>query len=109
MNKIIAVDFDGTLCENKYPLAGEPNWPLIKYLNESQRDGAKIILWTCRSKKNLRLAIEWCRKKGLIFDEVNKNTKEAKKMFGGDSRKIYADEYIDDKVNTSFDLPFHAN
>lgn len=27
--KIIAVDFDGTLCENKFPEIGNPNWELI--------------------------------------------------------------------------------
>ena len=28
-NNIIAVDFDGTLCENKYPDIGEPNMDLL--------------------------------------------------------------------------------
>ena len=30
--QIIAVDFDGTLCENKWPEIGEPNTELISYL-----------------------------------------------------------------------------
>ena len=29
MKRVIAVDFDGTLCENKYPKIGEPNRELI--------------------------------------------------------------------------------
>ena len=29
---IIAVDFDGTLCENKYPKIGEPNEQIIAYI-----------------------------------------------------------------------------
>lgn len=32
--QIIAVDFDGTLCENKWPEIGEPNTNLIGYLIE---------------------------------------------------------------------------
>lgn len=33
---IIAVDFDGTLCENKWPEIGEPNKELIAYLKKRQ-------------------------------------------------------------------------
>jgi hydroxymethylpyrimidine pyrophosphatase-like HAD family hydrolase len=35
---IIAADFDGTLCENKWPEIGEPNKELIAYLKERRRD-----------------------------------------------------------------------
>ena len=34
--EIIAVDFDGTLCENKWPDIGEPNVDLISYLKKQQ-------------------------------------------------------------------------
>ena len=27
--RAIAIDFDGTLCENEYPDIGEPNWNVI--------------------------------------------------------------------------------
>ena len=30
--KIIAVDFDGTLCENKWPETGPPNQPLMTHV-----------------------------------------------------------------------------
>ena len=42
----------------------------------------------------------------LHFDAVNENLPEAIKRFGGDSRKIFADEYIEDKANHSFELPY---
>ena len=96
-NLIIAVDFDGTLCENKYPLAGAPNWPLIAFLRLARSSGAKLILWTCRTKSELDFAIKWCEEHDLKFDAVNENVQEAIDKFGGDSRKIYADFYIDDK------------
>lgn len=35
--QIIAVDFDGTLCENKWPEIGEPNTELISYLIEMRK------------------------------------------------------------------------
>ena len=47
-NKIIAVDFDGTLCENRYPEIGKPNEKVINYLIKRQKEGDKLILWTCR-------------------------------------------------------------
>lgn len=46
--KIIAVDFDGTLCENNWPEIGGPNEELIEYLHNRKKDGDKLILWTCR-------------------------------------------------------------
>lgn len=34
---------------------------------------------------------------GLKFDAVNENLPEVIELMGGDSRKIFANEYIDDK------------
>ena len=98
MRKTIAVDFDGTLCTNKWPGIGEPNTALIGQLIEEQKNGAAIVLFTCRNKKGLREAVNWCKKQGLIFDEVNKNTRERIKLYKEDGRKISADIYIDDRA-----------
>ena len=46
--RVIAVDFDGTLCENAWPEIGAPNWPVIHHAQSVQAEGAKLILWTCR-------------------------------------------------------------
>ena len=43
-NKIIAVDFDGTLCENKWPEIGKANKEMITYLKDRQANGDKLIL-----------------------------------------------------------------
>lgn len=38
MQKVIAIDFDGTLCENKYPEIGLPRWGVIfKALSEQEK------------------------------------------------------------------------
>lgn len=95
--KIIAVDFDGTLCENKWPEIGTPNEELIEYLRDRKKNGDKLILWTCRVDNMLREAVEWCKEKELIFDAVNENLPEIVKNFGSDTRKIFANEYIDDR------------
>ena len=59
-NNIIAVDFDGTLCENKYPEIGEPNTKLIDFLMNCQLNGDKVILWTCRNEEQTKAAVDWC-------------------------------------------------
>jgi hypothetical protein len=103
--KIIAVDFDGTLCEDRWPDMGEPNYSVMSYILGQQLFGAKIILWTCRSGERLDKALKWCEKYGLKFDAVNENVPEAIEAFGGDSRKIFAHEYIDDRMCTLFKFP----
>lgn len=97
MSYIIAVDFDGTLCENKYPEIGEPNNALLDELKLRKDNGAKIILWTCRVGDRLEQAIDWCQEHGLIFDAVNQNLPEIVESFGGVCRKVFAHKYINDR------------
>ena len=92
----IAVDFDGTLCQCKYPDIGEPNLPLINFLIDWQNKGNKVILWTCREDTLLGLAVDWCAEHGLHFDAVNCNLPERVSYYNNDCRKVGADYYIDD-------------
>ena len=96
--KIIAVDFDGTLCENNYPGIGNPRKRIIKRLLKEQKKGAKIILWTCRTGKPLKYALDWCAYHGIHFDAVNESLPESIKHWGTDPRKICATEYWDDRA-----------
>lgn len=96
--KIIAVDFDGTLCESRYPWIGAPKKAVIEYILNQKRRGAKIILWTCRVGTRLDEAVDWCRKQGIEFDAVNENIQYMVDLYGSDCRKIFANEYIDDKA-----------
>ena len=94
---VIAVDFDGTLCENKYPDIGEPIQPIIDFCKNMKADGHKLILWTCREGELLAKAIVWCFEHGLLFDAYNENLKERIEQYGTDPRKIGADFYMDDR------------
>lgn len=96
--KIIAVDFDGTLCRESYPKIGLPNLPLIYLLRNLRMDGKQIILWTCRCGERLDEAVAWCKRFGLEFDAVNENVPETLERYGMEARKISADVYIDDKA-----------
>jgi len=95
--QIIAVDFDGTLCFSKWPDCGEPNQALINYLKKWKSDGNKLILWTCRIGEALSNAVAWCQEHGLEFDAVNDNLPEIIEYYGGNSRKVTCDWYIDDR------------
>lgn len=96
--QIYAVDFDGTLCEDCYPGIGRPNKELIAQMRKEKEQGDKIILWTCRCGDKLREAVKWCREQGLEFDAVNANLPEMVDQYESDSRKVFADVYVDDKA-----------
>lgn len=96
---VIAVDFDGTLFKDKYPLVGEPIYPVINYIKRAKEEGNKIILWTCRQGRDLAVALEACNQIGLTFDAVNCILNERiERHNGNNSRKVGADLYIDDKA-----------
>ena len=97
-SKIIAVDFDGTLVQHEYPYIGEPIYYTIVKLKAEQIQGAKVILWTCRVGKELDAAVQWCEDMGIHLDAVNENLPEILDGFGGDTRKIFANEYWDDRA-----------
>jgi hypothetical protein len=94
---IIAIDFDGMLVEDKYPRVGRGNGYVFKRALEAKSNGAKLILWTCRNGVLLDEAVRYCRYLGLEFDAINRNIDEVITMFDSDTRKVYADEYWDDK------------
>lgn len=96
--RIIAVDFDGTLCENKWPEIGAENKTVISELLQAQSEGAKLILWTCREGEMLEAAVAWCYDRGIQFDAVNENLPHRIELFGTDPRKIGATEYWDDRA-----------
>ena len=100
---IIAVDFDGCLCENAWPNIGKAHENVIACLKERQKAGDQIILWTCRDGLLLAAAVAWCERRGLKLDAVNDNLPERKREFGGNCRKVSADEYWDDRAVTVID------
>ena len=95
--KIIAIDFDGTLCEACFPNIGAPYIDIIDAAKKEQSNGAKLILWTVRNNEYLQDAINWCQNFGLYFDAVNDNIEEIKNK-GFTSPKILATEYWDDRA-----------
>jgi hydroxymethylpyrimidine pyrophosphatase-like HAD family hydrolase len=95
---IIAVDFDGTLFEDNFPYVGKPNLPLIEKLKGLKSRGVKLSLWTCRRGQALNNAIIAAADHGLHFDVINGNLGDTIMEYNGDSRKIFATYYLDDKA-----------
>ena len=95
-NVRIAVDFDGTIVDHEYPGIGKEKLFAFQTLKELEKLGARLILWTFRTGKELDEAVEFCRQNGVEFYAVNKNYPE--EVYDETiSRKIEADIYIDDK------------
>jgi len=93
---IIAVDFDGTIVEHRFPDMGKAIPNAIEVLKKLKADGHTLILWTYRSGEELKRAVKYCKRNGFEFYAVNNNS--ADEDFDCTySRKIYADLYIDDR------------
>lgn len=96
--RAIAIDFDGTLFKTQWPEILSPNRDVIDRALEEQRNGAQLILWTCREGKLLEDALAACEREGLRFDAVNDSPEDWKQIWGTSPRKIGATEYWDDRA-----------
>ena len=94
---IIAVDFDGTIVEHRYPRIGEEIPFAVDTLKLLQQEKHRLILWSVREGALLDEAVEWCKARGLEFYAVNKDYPEEQKGHQGFSRKLKADMFIDDR------------
>ena len=94
----IAVDFDGTIVEHKYPQIGRELPFATETLRQLIEDRHQLILWTVREGELLQEAIDWCHELGVDFYAVNNDypeeTHEKNNHF---SRKLKVDYFIDDR------------
>lgn len=94
----IAIDFDGTIVEHKYPDVGKLLPGVTKWIKTFKEAGAKIILYTMRWDSEsegpvLTDAIKFCADNGIVFDGIQTNPTQKEWT---DSPKAYAQIYIDD-------------
>ena len=97
MRNAVAIDFDGTLCENKFPEIGKANEAVIAAAKQRKSDGWGLILYTCRVGQRLEEAVNWCKERGLEFDAINESLPDWIEVFGGRPIKPAATEYWDDR------------
>lgn len=93
----IAVDFDGTIVEHRYPEIGREIPFAIDTLKMLTKEGHRLILWSVREGHLLDEAVEWCRKRGLEFYAVNKDYPEENREDKNYSRKLKVEMFIDDR------------
>ncbi|OJV19334.1 MAG: hypothetical protein BGO30_07120 [Bacteroidetes bacterium 41-46] len=94
---IIAVDFDGTIHGGSYPSIGYLFPDVRKTISSLRANGHYVIIWTCRTGQDLLEAINWLLENKIEFDRINDNHPSNIANYGGNTRKIFADLYIDDK------------
>ena len=95
---VIAVDFDGTIVEHRYPSIGKELPFAIETLIKLSEEGHRLILWTVREGQCLEEAVEFCRSRGLEFYAVNSDyPEETRECNSNFTRKLKADLWLDDR------------
>lgn len=96
---ILAIDFDGTCVDHRYPDVGDDVPGVVRWLKAFSEAGAKLILWTMRSSGRedgtdpLADAVEWFRAREIPLHGINANPDQSSWT---SSPKAYANIYIDD-------------
>ncbi len=93
MKKIIAIDFDGTVVEHKYPEVGRDVPDAVRVLRMLRENDVQLILWTMRSGEFLQDAVSWFAENDIDLWGVNENPEQKEWT---DSPKASAPLYIDD-------------
>ena len=104
---IFAIDFDGTIVDNKFPEIGKLKPEAEKFIRDLRARGDKWILYTMREGDVLDEAVIFLYEHGLLPDAVNDNLPEMCEFYGNNPRKVFANVYIDDHNagGLSFALP----
>lgn len=93
----IALDFDGTIVEHRYPQIGKELPFAVATIKKLIDEGHHFMLWTVREGDLLDEAVEWCRSRGIEFYSINKGYEEEDNSDHHYSRKLKADLFIDDR------------
>lgn len=93
----IALDFDGTVVEHRYPAIGKERPFAVATIKRLIEEGHYFILWTCREGRLLEEAVDWCKERGINFYAINKGYEEEKNTDSHFSRKPKVDMFIDDR------------
>jgi hypothetical protein len=94
---VIAIDFDGTIVQNRYPNVGNLQPDARRCINQLHDDGHYIIIWTCRTGERLLEAINFLLDVDIKFNRVNRSEPSNEAKYGGHGRKVGADVYVDDR------------
>jgi len=88
----IAVDFDGTVVEHKFPDIGEDVEYAVVVLKKLIARDHRLILWTMRGDHYLDAAVDWFIEHDIELHGIQRNPNQS----WTNSPKAYANIYIDD-------------
>lgn len=91
--KTVAIDFDGTIVEHRFPKVGDLKMNVVKKIKAWYEKGHTIIIWTCRTDKYADEAKAFLDKNNIPYHFFNENPSSRIK-----SRKVLADIYLDDRA-----------
>jgi hydroxymethylpyrimidine pyrophosphatase-like HAD family hydrolase len=97
--KRIAIDFDGTIAYDSFPEVGGFKPHAVRVMKKIKEYGGQIIIWTCRTGEDAEEVKRRLKAADVEYDTFNENLPESKERFPDDSRKVFADVYIDDRAN----------
>lgn len=93
-NLTIAVDFDGTCVDHRYPdIGADVPFAVLSLKLLTETLGAKVILNTMRSGEYLAAAVNWFSKNNIQLYGINSHPDQHTWTH---SPKVYANKYIDD-------------
>jgi hypothetical protein len=97
--KKIAVDFDNTIAYDAYPEIGEFKPHAVRVLKKILEHGGELGIWTCRTGEQAEKVKAKLLGADIQYHAFNENFASSLEYFPDDSRKIFADVYIDDRAN----------
>jgi len=102
---VIAIDFDGTIVEHDFPRIGKLMEGAKEVINEWYDKGYYILVWTCRNNNEpdhpewdqapISAVRQFLLDNGVKFHGINQQ--QPGLGFYLESRKIFANVYIDDR------------
>jgi len=97
MTLILAIDFDGTIAHTDYPIIIGLKPYAKEVINKLYNEGHIIIINSCRANQPAEMMKSFLDDHGLLYHLINENSPHRIQTYGGDTRKISADLYIDDR------------
>lgn len=103
LKRIVGLDFDGTLVENRFPDIGEVlesmQIRIQKEIDKYGEDNVDFILWTCRSGRYLKEAKKFIEDSNLPVKYFNESHPQVLDWDGWEcSEKIFCNVYYDDRA-----------
>ena len=98
----ISIDFDGCIVTLAYPQIGKVRNGAKAVITRWYNEGHTIVINSCRNGNMQKEMVIALVHNGIPFHYVNENSQALIDLYGGDTRKISADIYFDDRSAEGF-------